>query len=90
MLCDFSPLTVLSIQMVTGMGHDGQALGQDVGHIMNEVEAPQRSVQTWEGVRNGDGQGNESRDTTGNPWGMPTPVAAGMEHQSGLDGFGMA
>ena len=75
-------------QMAAGMGHDGQALGQDVGHTMNEGEAPEMTIQTWEGVR--DGRGHEShgdRDTAGNPWGTPTPATAGMEHQSGQGGF---
>ena len=76
-------------QMTAGMGHDGQTLVQDVGHTMNGGEAPQRSILTWEGVRNGNDRGGDSRDTLANPWGTPTPAAAGMVHQGGLGGFGM-
>ena len=76
--------------MVTGMGHDGQALGQDVGHTVNAGIDPQRANQTWEGVRNGNDRGDDNRDKPANPWGTPTPAAAGREHQGGLGGFGMA
>ena len=74
-------------QLTAGMGHDGQALGQDVRHTVNAGIDPQRANQTWEGVRDGRDQGNEKRDTPANLWGTPTPVAAGMEHQGGLGGF---
>jgi len=74
-------------QLVAGMGHDGQALGQDVEHTVNAGIDSQRSIQTWEGVRNGNDRGDDNRDTPANPWGTPTPAAAGMGHQGGLGGF---
>ena len=75
-------------QLTAGMGHDGQALGQDVGHTVNAGIDPQRAIQTWEGVRNGnDRESRDDRDMTQNPWGTPTPAVAGMEHQGGLGGF---
>jgi antirestriction protein ArdC len=79
-------------QMAAGMGHDGQALGHDVGHTMNGGEAPEMTIQTWEGVCDGRGHGNGDHDITANPWGTPTPATAGMEYQRGLGvaGFGMA
>ena len=87
---------VMAAQMAAGMGHDGQALGQDVGHTMTVATDPDRSIQTWEGVRNGNDRGDDNRDTPANLWGTPTPVAVGMGHQGGLGvfagvaGFGMA
>ena len=74
-------------QLAAGMGHDGQALGQDVEHTVNAGIAPQRSIQTWEGVRNGNDRGDDNRDKPANPWGTPTPAAAGVGHQGGLGGF---
>ena len=75
-------------QLTAGLGHDGQALGQDVGHTVNAGIDPQRANQTWEGVRNGnDRESRDDRDMTQNPWGTPTPAVAGMEHQGGLGGF---
>jgi antirestriction protein ArdC len=74
-------------QLTAGMGHDGQALGQDVEHTVNAGIDSQRSIQTWAGVRNGNDRGDDNRDTPANPWGTPTPAAAGMGHQGGLGGF---
>ena len=75
-------------QMAAGMGHDGQTLGQDVGHTLNEGDAPEMTTQTWEGVHNGRGRESlDEREITGNPWGTSIPVAAGMGHQSGQGGF---
>jgi antirestriction protein ArdC len=75
-------------QLAAGMGHDAQALGQDVGHTMSGEEAPEMTIQTWEGAHNGRGHENRGdRDITQNPWGTPTSAAAGMVHQGGLGGF---
>ena len=81
----------MAAQLAAGMGHDGQALVQDMGHTLNEGEAPEMTIQTWQGVQNGrDHESRGDRDTAGNPWGTPTPAAAGMERQGGMAGFGMA
>ena len=79
-------------QMTAEIGHDGQALGHDVGHTMNGGEAPEMTIQTWVRVRDGRGngdhdQGEENREITSNPWGTLTPATAGF---SGIAGFGMA
>jgi hypothetical protein len=75
-------------QMAAGIGHDGHAFGRDVGHTMNGGEAPEMTIQTWEGAHKGRGHENRGdSDITGNPWGTPTPAAAGIVHQGGLGGF---
>lgn len=68
-------------------GHDGQVLRHGVSHAINGGEAPEMTVQTREGMCDGRDQGNENRDTAGNPWSTPTPTAAGRERQGGLGGF---
>jgi len=79
--------------MTVGMGHDGQALGQDVGpkveRDINTVIEPDMTIQTWRQVHNGHGQVDGDSNTTGNPWGKPA-VTEPQGAQRGFGGFGMA
>jgi len=78
--------------MTVGIGHDGQALGQDVGpkveRDINTVIEPDMTIQTWRQVHNGHGQVDGDSNTNGNPWVKPA-VMEPQGAQRGFGGFGM-